>query len=43
MSDAAYAEVIKDIEIIEVKQGPYNLIKDKKKFDKVDEKKIKIK
>jgi len=36
-------KVIKDIEIIEVKQGPYNLIKDKKKFDKVDEKKIKIK
>lgn len=36
-------KVIKDIEIIEVKQGPYSLIKDKKKFDKVDEKKIKIK
>jgi len=36
-------KVIKDIEIIEVKQGPYSLIKDKKKFNKIDEKKIKIK
>jgi hypothetical protein len=36
-------KVLKDIEMIEVKQGPYNLIKDKKKFDKIDEKKIKIK
>tara|TARA_B100000767_G_C19437906_1_gene398745 strand:+ start:94 stop:525 length:432 start_codon:yes stop_codon:yes gene_type:complete len=36
-------KVIKDIEIIEVKQGPYSLLKDKKKFDKIDEKKIKIK
>ena len=36
-------KVIKDIEMIEVKQGPYNLIKDKKKFNKIDEKKIKIK
>ena len=33
----------KDIEIIEVKQGPYNLMEDKKKFNKIDEKKIKIK
>ncbi len=36
-------KILKDIEMVEVKQGPYNLIKDKKKFDKVDEKKIKIK
>ena len=36
-------KVIKDIEIIEVKQGPYNLMEDKKKFNKIDEKKIKIK
>ena len=36
-------KVLKDIEMMEVKQGPYSLIKDKKKFDKVDEKKIKIK
>ena len=36
-------KVLKNIEMIEVKQGPYNLIKDKKKFYKIDEKKIKIK
>ncbi len=36
-------KVIKDVEMIEVKQGPYSLAKDKIKFDKVDEKKIKIK
>ena len=36
-------KVLKDVEMMEVKQGPYSLIKDKKKFDKVDEKKIKIK
>ena len=36
-------KILKDIEMVEVKQGPYNLIKDKNKFDKVDEKKIKIK
>ena len=36
-------KVIKDIEMIEVKQGPYSLIKDKIKFDGVNEKKIKIK
>ena len=36
-------KVIKDVEMIEVKQGPYNPTKDKVKFDKVDEKKIKIK
>ena len=36
-------KVIKDIEMIEVKQGPYNLMEDKKKFNKIDEKKIKIK
>ena len=36
-------KVIKDVEMIEVKQGPYKLAKDKIKFDKIDEKKIKIK
>jgi hypothetical protein len=36
-------KVIKDVEMIEIKQGPYSLIKDKIKFDKVDDKKIKIK
>ena len=36
-------KVLKDIEMIEVKQGPYSLIKDKVKFDETDEKHIKIK
>ena len=36
-------KVIKDVEMIEVKQGPYNLIKDKIKFNGVNEKKIKLK
>ena len=36
-------KVLKDIEMIEVKQGPYSVIKDKVKFDKTDEKHIKIK
>ena len=36
-------KVLKNIEMIEVKQGPYSMIKDKKKFNKIDEKKIKIK
>ena len=36
-------KVIKDIEMLEVKQGPYSISKDKVKFDGVNEKKIKIK
>ena len=36
-------KVLKDVEMIEVKQGPYKLSADKIKFDEVDEKKIKIK
>ena len=36
-------KAIKDVEMIEVKQGPYELFEDKIKFDKVNEKKIKIK
>ena len=36
-------KVIKDVEMIEVKQGPYNLIKDKIKFTGIYEKRIKIK
>jgi len=36
-------KVLKKIEMIEVKQGPYSVSKDKVKFDEVDEKKIKIK
>ena len=36
-------KVLKDIEMLEIKQGPYSLIKDKIKFENIDEKKIKIK
>ena len=36
-------KAISDIEMIEIKQGPYSLIKDKVKFENIDEKKIKIK
>ena len=36
-------KVLKDVEMVEVKQGPYKLSRDKVKFDNVDEKKIKIK
>ena len=36
-------KVLKDIEMLEVKQGPYNLINDKIKFNNVDNKKIKYK
>ena len=36
-------KILKDVEMLEIKQGPYNLIKDKIKFENVDEKKIKIK
>ena len=36
-------KVLKNVEMIEVKQGPYHLIKDKIKFNKIDEKKIRIK
>ena len=36
-------KVLKDVRMIEVKQGPYSLSMDKVKFEKVDEKKIKIK
>ena len=35
-------KVIKDVEMIEVKQGPYSAIKDKVKFNNIDEKRIKI-
>ena len=35
-------KVIKDVEMIEVKQGPFNISKDKVKFNEIDEKKIKI-
>jgi hypothetical protein len=36
-------KVSKDIEMIEVKQGPYKETQDKKKFDPINEKKIKYK
>ena len=36
-------KVLKDTQMIEVKQGPYSLSMDKVKFEKVNEKKIKIK
>ena len=36
-------KVLKNVEMIEVKQGPYSLSGDKTKFKNVDEKKIKIK
>ena len=36
-------KVLKDVEMIEVKQGPYSLSADKTKFNKVDEKKIRLK
>ena len=36
-------KVLKNVEMIEVKQGPYSLAGDKTKFNKVNEKKIKIK
>ena len=36
-------KILKDVEMIEVKQGPYSLASDKVKFKKVDEKKIKFK
>ncbi len=36
-------KVLKNVEMIEVKQGPYKLSKDKKKFNSISEKKIKIK
>ncbi len=36
-------KVLKDVKMIEVKQGPYSLKMDKIKFNQVDEKQIKIK
>ena len=44
LSDGGHGfKVVKDVKMIEVKQGPYSLSMDKVKFDKVDESKIKIK
>ena len=36
-------KVIKNVEMIEIKQGPYILSKDKIKFENINEKKIRIK
>ena len=36
-------KVLEDVEMLEIKQGPYRLSKDKVKFDNIDEKKIRIK
>jgi len=36
-------KVLKDVKMIEVKQGPYSLSMDKVKFDKINESKIKFK
>ncbi|MDC1163207.1 hypothetical protein OAT03_03050 [Candidatus Pelagibacter sp.] len=44
LSDGGHGfKVIKDVKMIEVKQGPYSLSMDKIKFDKIDENKIKVK
>ena len=44
LSDGGHGfKVLKNVEMIEVKQGPYFISKDKVKFDKTDESKIKIK
>ena len=36
-------KVLESVKMLEIKQGPYKLSKDKIKFNEVDEKKIKIK
>ena len=36
-------KVLKDIEMLEIKQGPYTLSKDKTQINNIDENKIKIK
>ena len=44
LSDGGHGfKVLKDVKMIEVKQGPYSLSMDKVKFEKIKEKKIKIK
>jgi len=36
-------KVLKNIEMLEIKQGPYNLIKDKIKFENIGDSKVKFK
>ena len=36
-------KILKDVEMLEIKQGPYNLIKDKIKFENIHDSFIKLK
>ena len=36
-------KILKDVEMLEIKQGPYNLIRDKIKFDNIGDNEIKLK
>ena len=36
-------KILKDLEMLEIKQGPYNLIKDKIKFENIDDSYVKLK
>jgi len=36
-------KILKDVEMLEIKQGPYNLIRDKIKFDNIVDNKVKLK
>ena len=36
-------KVLNDVEMLEIKQGPYSLIKDKIKFENINEAKVKFK
>ena len=36
-------KVLRDVEMLEIKQGPYSLIKDKIKFENINENYIKVK
>ena len=36
-------KILKNVEMLEIKQGPYNLLKDKVKFENIDDSYIKIK
>ena len=35
-------KILKDVEMLEIKQGPYNLIRDKIKFDNIRDNKVKL-
>ena len=36
-------KILQDVEMVEIKQGPYNLIKDKVKFENIDDINVKLK